>query len=180
MLFHRHYHLLMQGIRLPLSYPSDELESHIPCLRNRLLFCIVVVLVKVVDGLFCLFDDFLFLLMRDFLSALDLQIPFLAPLPDVKQPSWDIPDHFGLIFLHGWYGHRRRNSKSILHRQMGAWEHSLVSIAGKEDSNSCTSSSDCQQYKKRHQTLSSAKERWFALSGGCTGPSGLKEVGVVT
>lgn len=65
-----------------LEIVSDEkLKIDVPCLCDGLFFLIVVILIKIIDGLFCLFDGFLFLLLRDFFSALDLQIPFRTPLP---------------------------------------------------------------------------------------------------
>jgi hypothetical protein len=45
---------------------------------------IVVVVVEIVDGLFCLVNDFLFLFGGNFFSALDLEVSFFAPL------SWEI------------------------------------------------------------------------------------------
>jgi hypothetical protein len=52
----------------------------IPCLGYGLFFLVVVVFVEIVDGLFCSFDDFLFLFRGNFFSALDLEISLFAPL----------------------------------------------------------------------------------------------------
>ena len=51
-----------------------------PCLGNCFFLLIVVVLVEIVDGLFGLFNDFLFLFGGNFFSALDLEVSFFAPL----------------------------------------------------------------------------------------------------